>query len=135
MFLETPTNLCTDATFMVNRTYHMVVQSHFHKEFFISGSKEAGQKLLSMLKLGSSKPWKEVIEVMTGEPKMDTAAFREYFMPLENWLREENKNNGVTVGWKVKDFDHLCEGTAGGATTTTSAFLVTILLAITVLLS
>jgi len=74
------------------------------------GSKKAGQKLLSMLKLGSSKPWKEVIEVMTGEPKMDTAAFREYFMPLENWLREENKKNDVTVGWKVNDFDNLCEG-------------------------
>ena len=49
----------------------------------ISGSKEAGQKLLSMLKLGASKPWKEVIEVMTGEPKMDTAAFRDM---VARWL-------------------------------------------------
>ena len=74
----------------------------------ITGSKEAGEKLLSMLKLGSSKPWKEVIEVMTGEPKMDTAAFREYFMPLEKWLKEENERNGVTLGWKVDDFDKFC---------------------------
>ena len=112
MFLETPINHCTDATFMVNLIIIclMVVLSHFQTKFLISGSKEAGQKLLSMLKLGRSKPWKEVMEVMTGEPKMDTAAFREYFMPLENWLLEENKKNGVTIGWKVNDFDHLCEG-------------------------
>ena len=46
---------------------------------------------MSMLVLGSSKPWKEVIRVMTGEPKMNTEAFREYFRPLEEWLKEENR--------------------------------------------
>jgi hypothetical protein len=61
-----------------------------------------------MLDIGASKPWKEVIEVMTGEPKMDTAAFREYFAPLEKWLKEENERNGVKVGWRVKDFDQFC---------------------------
>ena len=103
----------------------------------ISGSKEAGQKLFSMLKLGSSKPWKEVIEVMTGEPKMDTAAFREYFMPLEKWLKEENKKNGVTVGWKVDDFDKFCQAKAGASSSgsSTTIFLVsTALGAIVVLL-
>ena len=47
------------------------------------GSKEAGDKLKSMLELGSSRPWKEAMEVMTGEPKMNTDAFREYFKPLD----------------------------------------------------
>ena len=104
----------------------------------ITGSKEAGQKLLSMLKLGSSKPWKEVIEVMTGEPKMDTGAFREYFMPLEKWLKEENERNGVTVGWKVDDFDKFCEAKAGASASsgsgTTILLVSTALAAITVLL-
>ena len=68
----------------------------------------AGQKLLTMLELGKSKPWKEVMEVMTGEPKMDTAAFREYFKPLEEWLKEENERTGVTVGWKNKDLKEVC---------------------------
>ena len=72
------------------------------------GSKEAGQKLLSMLEIGASKPWKEVMEVMTGEPKMDTAAFREYFEPLEEWLKEENERTGVAIGWKTKDLNELC---------------------------
>ena len=68
----------------------------------------AGEKLLSMLKIGASKPWKEAMEVMTGEPKMDTAAIREYFKPLEEWLKEENKKSGVTVGWKDKPVNEMC---------------------------
>lgn len=63
---------------------------------------------MSMLKLGASKPWKEVIEVMTGKPQMSTDAFREYFRPLEDWLRVENARNYVQVGWKVPDFDQYC---------------------------
>ena len=72
------------------------------------GSEVAGQKLLTMLELGASKPWKEVMEVMTGKPKMDTAAIREYFKPLEDWLNEENERTGVTVGWKAKDLTEVC---------------------------
>ena len=76
-----------------------------------------------MLSLGASKPWKEVMAVMTGEPRMDTAAFREYFMPLENWLKEENARNGVHVGWKTKNLDHYCKPglAAGGSRAVPSA--------------
>jgi peptidyl-dipeptidase A len=51
-----------------------------------------------MLHLGKSKPWKDIMEMMTGVPKMDTAAFREYFAPLEKWLTKYNKdkNNWVS---------------------------------------
>ncbi len=72
------------------------------------GSKAAGKKLQSMLRLGSSRPWKEAIEVITGEPRMDTSALREYFAPLEKWLMEENKKNGVHVGWEFTNFDEYC---------------------------
>ena len=66
---------------------------------FLSGSKEAGSKLLEMLTLGKSKPWKEIMEIMTGKPNMDTGAFREYFAPLEKWLIKHNKekNNQVQI--------------------------------------
>ena len=62
------------------------------------GSKPAGSKLLEMLRLGKSKPWKEVMKIMTGTPNMDTGAFREYFAPLEKWLTKHNKekNNKVS---------------------------------------
>jgi hypothetical protein len=50
-----------------------------------------------MLQLGKSKPWKEIMEMMTGIADMDTGAFREYFAPLEAWLIKHNKemNNQV----------------------------------------
>ena len=70
---------------------------------------EAGNKLKEMLVLGASRPWKEAMEVMTGEPEMDTDAIREYFAPLELWLRVENKKNGVTVGWEHSDDKVMCK--------------------------
>merc|ERR1712183_549284 len=45
----------------------------------------------------------------TGEPKMDTNAFREYFQPLEDWLIEENKKNGVKVGWVNPPIEEMCQ--------------------------
>lgn len=85
-----------------------------------------------MLSLGASKPWKEVMAVMTGEPKMDTAPFREYFKPLEDWLKEENRKNGVQVGWKTKDLEHYCESgsKAGGSSVVTSGVTSMFLVAI-----
>jgi peptidyl-dipeptidase A len=52
-----------------------------------------------MLSLGSSKPWNDALEVMTGERKLDAAAFLEYFQPLNEWLAETNKKLGVKIGW------------------------------------
>ena len=45
---------------------------------------------------------------MTGEPKMDTGALREYFQPLETWLKEQNRRSGVRVGWGHRDSDVMC---------------------------
>ena len=50
------------------------------------------------------------MEVMTGEPKMDTGALREYFQPLEAWLRAENSRTGVRVGWDHRDSEVRCSG-------------------------
>lgn len=72
------------------------------------GSTEAGDKMREMLKLGASKPWKEAMKVMTGEPGMSTMALREYFEPLERWLKEENRKDGVEIGWGETRVDDLC---------------------------
>jgi peptidyl-dipeptidase A len=77
------------------------------------GSKEAGDKLREMLKLGASRPWKEAMEVMTGQPEMSTDAIREYFKPLEDWLIKENARAGVKVGWGRLDLDSVCEQSRG----------------------
>ena len=60
-------------------------------------SKEAGEKLNSMLEMGSSKTWQEALEVVTGKPEMDATAILEYFAPLKKYLDEQNKNR--QCGW------------------------------------
>ncbi|XP_059351358.1 angiotensin-converting enzyme-like [Daphnia carinata] len=63
-------------------------------------SKAAGSKLAAGLSMGSSKPWPEVMKVMTGQEKMDASAIREYFKPLEKWLSAANEQSGKVPGWK-----------------------------------
>ncbi|XP_068203987.1 angiotensin-converting enzyme-like isoform X2 [Palaemon carinicauda] len=63
-------------------------------------STEAGNALGDMLKLGSSVHWKEAMTVLTGEGKIDASVIREYFKPLEDWLREDNLKHGEFVGWR-----------------------------------
>ncbi|XP_058124049.1 angiotensin-converting enzyme-like [Anopheles coustani] len=62
-------------------------------------STAAGNKLKEMLALGSSKPWPDAMEILTGERKMSADAFLEYFDPLYKWLLAENTRVGAHVGW------------------------------------
>ena len=63
------------------------------------GSKAAGDKLNKMLAMGTSKPWPDELEVLTGERKLDAGALLEYFAPLKIWLDEQNRKNNNPVGW------------------------------------
>jgi peptidyl-dipeptidase A len=63
----------------------------------VYGSKEAGARLNAMLQLGRSKPWPEALKAMTGTDKADASAIVEYFQPLMDWLKEQNK--GQEEGW------------------------------------
>lgn len=49
--------------------------------------------------MGASRPWPEVMKVITGQEKMDASALREYFKPLEEWLIKKNAKLGETPGW------------------------------------
>jgi len=61
------------------------------------GSKEAGAKFNKMLEMGQSKPWPDELEVLTGQRQVDATAILDYFAPLQKWLDEQNKGQGV--GW------------------------------------
>jgi peptidyl-dipeptidase A len=63
----------------------------------IYGSREAGERLQAMLRLGLSKPWPDALEALTGTRQMDATAIRDYFAPLQEWLDE--KLEGEPVGW------------------------------------
>ena len=53
-----------------------------------------------MLKLGSSKPWPDALEALTGSRKMTASDLREYFRPLEEWLKKNNEEHKEHVGWE-----------------------------------
>jgi peptidyl-dipeptidase A len=65
----------------------------------IYGNKEAGAKLNQMLEMGSSKPWPEALEVVTGSKQMDAKAVLDYFAPLQTWLNEQNTQAKRQCGW------------------------------------
>jgi hypothetical protein len=64
-----------------------------------SKSKEAGEKLGAILKLGSSKPWPEALEMVTGTRRLDAKAVLNYYAPLMAWLQEENAKTDEYIGW------------------------------------
>jgi peptidyl-dipeptidase A len=63
----------------------------------IYDNKEAGERLAKMLEMGQSRPWPDALEAITGQRQMDATAIRDYFAPLEKWLKEQNQ--GKPVGW------------------------------------
>jgi peptidyl-dipeptidase A len=60
-------------------------------------SKQAGQRLNTMLSMGLSKPWPEALAAVTDSGEMDASAILDYFAPLQTWLQEQTK--GQAVGW------------------------------------
>ena len=63
----------------------------------VYGSKEAGAKLAAMLEPGSSVPWQDTLEKLTGTRETDASAIIEYFAPLMVYLKEQNE--GRSCGW------------------------------------
>jgi peptidyl-dipeptidase A len=63
----------------------------------IYGNEKAGERLIQMLEMGSSRPWPEALELVTGQQEMDASVILDYFAPLQAWLDEQNK--GRTCGW------------------------------------
>ncbi|VVC45911.1 Zinc finger C2H2-type,Peptidase M2, peptidyl-dipeptidase A [Cinara cedri] len=64
-------------------------------------STNAGNAFKEMLKLGSSKPWFEAMELLTGQREMDAGPLLNYFNPLYEWLKNENKKTGEQLGWEA----------------------------------
>ncbi|XP_050426302.1 angiotensin-converting enzyme-like [Adelges cooleyi] len=68
-------------------------------------SKEAGRLLSEVMASGYSKPWPQVIKMLTGgrTSALDVQPFIEYFKPLTQWLINENKAD--RVGWSRSNED------------------------------
>lgn len=63
----------------------------------VYGSKEAGAKFKAMLEPGSSVPWQDTLEKLTGTRAADATAIIDYFEPLMGYLKEQNANR--SCGW------------------------------------
>jgi diketogulonate reductase-like aldo/keto reductase len=63
----------------------------------IYGSQAAGERLRRTLAMGTSRPWPDALEALTGQRQMDATAIVDYFAPLKAWLDEQNK--GKVCGW------------------------------------
>jgi peptidyl-dipeptidase A len=61
------------------------------------GNKDVGTKLNAMLEMGASKPWPDALEAFTGSREMSGKAMLDYFKPLMDWLKQQNK--GQKKGW------------------------------------
>ncbi|XP_055372229.1 angiotensin-converting enzyme-like [Condylostylus longicornis] len=60
---------------------------------------EAGNLLKRIMERGASQPWQQILGDVIGEGRLDGSALRDYFRPLEEWLRSENLRNQEFVGW------------------------------------
>ena len=63
----------------------------------VYGSKEAGAKLQALLEPGSSVPWQDTLEKLTGTRAADATAIIDYFAPLMVYLKEQNATR--SCGW------------------------------------
>lgn len=53
--------------------------------------------------MGSSKPWPDVMEAITGTREMDASALLEYFEPLIEWLDDKIEEEGLETGWDCSE--------------------------------
>ena len=58
-----------------------------------------GKRFKQMLSMGSSKPWSDVLESLTGERRLESQAMLDFFQPLYQWLKMENIARSYPVGW------------------------------------
>jgi len=52
-----------------------------------------------IMESGSSENWRDTLSLAIGENRLDGSALREFFQPLEEWLRNENLRTGQFIGW------------------------------------
>jgi peptidyl-dipeptidase A len=63
----------------------------------IYGSKAAGERLRTMLEMGSRNQWPDALEAVTGERRMDGQGMLDYFAPLQRWLDDQVRS--APRGW------------------------------------
>ncbi|KAL4710799.1 hypothetical protein ACJJTC_009348 [Scirpophaga incertulas] len=69
----------------------------------------AGNALANMMRMGSSRPWQDAMEALTGQREMKADGLLEYFRPLYEWLVAENQRTGEYIGWEPSKIQYCSE--------------------------
>ncbi|XP_062128422.1 angiotensin-converting enzyme [Drosophila sulfurigaster albostrigata] len=66
------------------------------------GNFVVGNSLKSMMSLGSTKPWKQVLaKVLPKNSGLSSLALLEYYQPIVDWLKTHNAQTKVKIGWNA----------------------------------
>jgi peptidyl-dipeptidase A len=60
------------------------------------GNRQVGQFLQTLMAPGASRPWRDVLRETTGQ-ELNAQAMLDYFAPLYDWLREQNRGRAHTL--------------------------------------
>ena len=86
--------------FLIKYQLHMYIAKNILKQdphnCNYYGNKEVGKWLWDLLKQGQTRDWRQVIKEKTGE-EISPRAMLEYFKPVADYLKKENK--GKNVDW------------------------------------
>nr|CAD7440374.1 unnamed protein product [Timema bartmani] len=85
-------------------------------------STEAGNLLGRMLQMGSSRPWPDAMEVVTGQREMDASGLLDYFSPLYKWLQDENNRTEEYIGWEPSNKGDISEVSSFDRNTSPDSF-------------
>nr|CAD7455012.1 unnamed protein product [Timema tahoe] len=66
----------------------------------VNADKYQGVLASQEIKMGSSRPWPDAMEVVTGQREMDASGLLDYFSPLYKWLQDENNRTEEYIGWE-----------------------------------
>lgn len=53
-----------------------------------------------MMALGSSHPWEDALEMLTGTRQLSPEPLLEYYKPLYEWLQKQVQEHNIPVGWE-----------------------------------
>ncbi|XP_033246581.1 angiotensin-converting enzyme [Drosophila miranda] len=64
------------------------------------GNNAVGNDLRSMMSLGSTRPWKEVVgKILPNNASLSSLALLEFYQPVFDWLKNHNRQANAKIGW------------------------------------
>ncbi|KAH8410152.1 hypothetical protein KR009_007031, partial [Drosophila setifemur] len=65
----------------------------------LSDQRQIGAGLQRVMSLGSSVHYRELLQELMGESEISIDGLLTYFQPLHDWLRKQNQESNLEVGW------------------------------------